>query len=276
MKLRLAAAMVWLAAAFPVCAQRTLTEIVVGVPSKTDIKIGRDDIGDLYTWNVTDFASPYYGLKLVWLVIDDDETALSVEKVGQPDGNVIAILSGGDWMGRKDSGDTSRNVAEGLTISRGSVVQSRWELDARGNPAGGMLIACGNDDDVQVIDAAAYRRQYGARQPCAGASVLQTDAMLLRNGRPLPAAPDAKSNRLAIGSDSHKIYIAGAFHSLGTALSLADFTRFLELQRVRNLSMLDLVDGCSAELIVARVRDGRFGCHRAGFKINQIVLRYAP
>ena len=264
----------------PLLAAQTETPatVVLKAPSRTTIRAGTTNYGDLYTWKITDFKSPYFGLTLVWLELHESKTVVSVEKTNggpaipaTPPADALAILSGGSWTGAYDSPGSAKS-GSGLVVTSGTVV-----IPFRSTQAGGVMVAC--NDDLEVYDAGTYARRFSRTLPCTRASALQTGTIVVRDGTAQTFPSGDRANRLAIGEDEDRVIIAGAFTSIGTAITLADFAGYVaaaarKLKR-DDLTALNLDGACSAQLSIPPIRQ-RFGCARAGFNVNRIVARREP
>jgi hypothetical protein len=267
----------------PLLAAQSSTEtpatVVTKNPSRTDVRLGSTSYGELSIWKITDFRSPYFGLTLVWLELRESKTLVSVERTNgapaiptQPPSDALAILSGGSWTGAYDSPNSPKS-ASGLVVTSGSIVSA-----LRPTQTGGVMFAC--DDHLFVYDADTYSKRYARGLPCQRASALQTSFIVVGDGKATSHLPSAeRANRLAIGQDDDRVIIAGAFTPVGTALTLTDFASFVAAAAKKlgrnDLSALNLDGACSAQLSIPPIRQ-RFGCDRAGYNVNRIVVRREP
>jgi len=259
-------------------APETPLSVLSKPPAKNSFKAGKTTV-EISTWKISDVRSSAFGVTLVWLEIRESDSLVSVESANgkaipaaKPAADVLAILSGGTWTGQYDAPNSAKQ-ASGLVVSNGA------QVSAFAPANGGVLYAC--KDDLLIVDALEYAKKFAnqRRLPCTGASVLQTSAILVRDGKAQPFGAGVKSNRLAIGQDEDRVIIAGAFTTLGTALSLADFANWIAAaapkMKRNGLDAVNLDGGCAAQLFIPQL-DRRFGCNAPGYNVNRIVVRREP
>lgn len=262
-------------------------------PERTKLRMGRDDVGDVLIWRVNDPLSAYNGLTLVWIEIDDDDVMLSVDprsgwdsmsraSLGAIAGDVVAVLSGGMWSGAYDAARSASRKPMGLVYASGQARAPLAKFPSTGAGApqverGGVLVSC-DEQEVTVLPVTTFRAlTRNAPLPCDAdelrtASALQT-SVILGAGQTATIARGAAANRLAIGSANKRIVVAGAFTASGFALPLQEFSRYIEV-RMPGLTMLNLDGECSAQIYLPQI-ERRFGCPRAGFLVNRILLRHS-
>jgi hypothetical protein len=216
---------------------------------------------------------------LVWLELRENKSLVSVESTGgtpaipaSPSPDTLAVLSGGSWTGAYDSPNSPKS-ASGLVLTSGTLAGNFAPASA-----GGVMVAC--SDDLAVYEASTYSRRFSRSLPCPRASALQTNVLIIRDGR-TPALPlsTERANRLAIGQDEDRVIVAGAFTPVGTAITLLDFAAYVAAAAKKmgrnDLTALNLDGACAAQLSIPPVRQ-RFGCDRAGYNVNRIVVRREP
>jgi Phosphodiester glycosidase len=245
------------------------------------IRINSPSRDELLKWQVRDPLSPYNGLILVWVTIDNDDVRLSIdgkprlEEFGKSDipTNAVAVISGGMWNGRYDTLVNERKPT-GLVIASGVNIAPFNRASQ-----GGVLSACG--DDVDIIPAkdfawSAITSSGAVRMPCAKGSMLQTNLILVKNGRVDDVRRDTAANRVAIGSGEDRVLVAGAFIASGFALSAVDFAQFIAAAaaktHIEHVTMLNLDGACSAQIYLSQVKL-RFGCEGQTYSINRILIK---
>lgn len=286
-------------------ASASIASLTAQQPERTKLQIGQDNVGELLAWRLNDPLSAYNGLTLVWMELDDDDVLLVVDprsgtdsmtkgSLGNSSGDVIAVISGGMWSGAFDTASARSRSPSGLVYASGkaSMTLSRFTGRDGKTETGGVLVSC-DEREVSVIPTAQFRALTTNRAalPCDGdelstASALQSNVLL---GGPYTAtiSKSSAANRVAVGSFQKRsaigtvqrtIVVAGAFNASGFALPLSDFSRFIDIRAasrsVSGLTLLNLQGDCGAQIYLPQI-DRRYGCPKAGFLVNRILLRHS-
>jgi len=210
-------------------------------------------VGNARWWRVTNKKSSYAGLTLLFIDLDLKLVGVTIDD-----------RAGNDL--------TSTAIASPLLIASGMAASPKMGglVPERG---GGVLVRCNENVAVLPAEMAA-----AAQRSCrSGLQILPSKKLLIYNGNPANSGYDLGANRLAVGTGSGRLFIAGAFDDLGLALPLRDFTQFIVLAAARaNLarpSAIDLAGACSAQVDFNGSPPHRFGgCGRAQSFVNRIVV----
>ena len=261
----------------------SLATVVSRPPSVSRVSVDRKHHADLLRWQVTDPLAPYNGTTLVWLELNPADVRLSVDAQAHfddithsaVDRSVVALVSGGMWRGAYDAQWRQRK-ADGLVVASGAL---KGGLNA--TDAGGVAVICGAD--VSILPMSAFPKQTVEKSvvlPCtkAAPSALQSNVLLVRDGEADSFRDDSAANRMALCAGKGKVVIAGAFNSVGHALTLQQFADFVAAaarkRKIASLSALNLDGACAAQLFIPQIK-AHYGCNGDNYAVNRIVIRSA-
>ncbi|HXH37043.1 MAG TPA: hypothetical protein VNN08_00300 [Thermoanaerobaculia bacterium] len=254
-------------------------ESVFATPPKQDVfRANGKTIGRARWWTIENRKSAYAGLTLLLIDVDASSIDLAIDgskgfqELAAPSPQALVVLSGGTWAGDIDPTKVDRRVAAGLvvpTAGERSPLNNNWVKDRRG----GVLLRCANGT-LTIVAA----ELFAGSKPCSGGpyQALQSNTMLLRDGRGDNIKYDTGANRVAIGIASGRVFIAGAFDDTGLALPLRDFLQFIAsavtFAGAAKPTAINLEGACAAMVYLPRSGQRFGGCGRKQFLVNRLIL----